>query len=111
MGFFFDRKRGKTEAQLVFERDGVQLEDPLNEIGGGVVDVAALALRLSSILLSRPPMRRFLALDEPFKSIRGKENRARTRLMLQRLAEDLKLQILINTDIPEFQLGTVVELG
>jgi hypothetical protein len=106
----FDMKRGKTDAQMVFERDGVVLEDPLNEVGGGVIDVASLALRVSNILLSRPTVRRLLVLDEPFRSIRGKGNRDRTRVMLQRLVDDLGMQVILNTDIEAFRLGKVVEL-
>ncbi len=109
----FDRKRGKTEARLLFERDGLALEDPLNEVGGGVVDVAALALRLACIMLSRPPRRRLLVLDEPFRNIRGRENKQRVRRMLLRLAEDTKFQFLLNCDAeayPEFALGKIIEL-
>jgi hypothetical protein len=107
----FDRKRGKTEARLTFLRDGLELDDPLNEVGGGVIDVASLALRLACLLLSRPPLRRLIVLDEPFKNIRGEGNKARTREMILRLAEDLDIQFVINTDIPEYRLGTVVEVG
>ncbi len=106
----FDSKRGKTEARMVFARDGVELDDPLNEIGGGVVDVVALALRLSCLLLSRPPLRRVVFLDEPFRFVRGEENKARTRRMMERLADDLGFQFVVNTDIRAFQIGKVVEL-
>ncbi len=109
----FDRKRGKTEAVLAFERDGLILEDPLNEVGGGVVDVAALALRLACIMLSRPPRRRLLVLDEPFRNVRGVGNKRRMRRMLLRLAEDTGFQIVLNVDAdayPEFRLGKVIEL-
>ena len=105
-----EMKRGKTEAKLVFIRDGVELTDPLNEVGGGVIDVASLGLRLACILLLRPAPRRLLVLDEPFSNIRGKENRSRTRQMLVALAEDMGLQIIINTDISSYRLGTVIEL-
>ena len=73
----FDRKRGKTEARMVFVRDGMELDDPLNEVGGGVIDVASLALRLACVMLSKPPRRRLIVLDEPFSNIRGEENRRR----------------------------------
>ena len=111
----FDQKRNKTEAKLGFVRDGHEyFDDPLNEVGGGVIDVAALALRLSVVLLSRPPLRRLLVLDEPFKSVRGRGNRQRVRSMIQRLADDLDVQFFINIDrdtYPEFCMGKVVELG
>jgi hypothetical protein len=107
----FDRKRGKTEAKMVFSRDGMELDDePLREIGGGVVDITALALRASCILMSRPAPRRFLSLDEPFSNVRGERNKARTRKMVERLVDDLGFQVVLNTDLKYFQLGTVVEL-
>lgn len=105
----FEQKRGKTEAVVLFDRDGVELDNPLEEVGGGVIDVASLALRLSCILLSRPPLRRVLVLDEPFSNIRGKEYRSRTREMLLELSRELGVQIIINTDIQEYAMGTVIE--
>jgi hypothetical protein len=60
--------------------------------------------------LAKPAARRLLVLDEPFKSIRGKGNRDRTRVMLQRLVDDLSVQVILNTDVEAFRLGKVVEL-
>jgi ABC-type Mn2+/Zn2+ transport system ATPase subunit len=110
----FERKRGRTEASLVFIRRGLTLTDPLREVGGGVIDVASLALRIASILLTRPPSRRLLVLDEPFQRIRGIENRKRIRDLLVSLADDFGFQIILNIDIdayPEFALGKLVELS
>lgn len=110
----FDRKRGKTEARLTFVRDGLVLDDPLNEVGGGVIDVAALALRLAYLLLSRPPRRKLVVLDEPFRNIRGCGNKRRIRRMLLELADRIGFQFVLNVDAdayPEFRLGTVVELS
>lgn len=110
----FDQKRGKTEAVMVFVRDGHEYDDPFNDVSGGVIDVAALALRLVCIALSRPPARRLLVLDEPFCNVRGLSNRQRVRRMLLELAEKLEFQIILNIDVdvyPEFRIGKVVELG
>ncbi len=110
----FDCKRGKTEAVLTFSRDDKEYDDPLNEIGGGVVDVAALALRLSCVMLSKPLRRRLLVLDEPLRNVRGKGNRQRVRKMLVKLAEDLGFQFILNVDsdaYPEFSIGKIVTLG
>ncbi len=109
----FDCKRGKTEARLMFLRDGMELDDPMYQIGGGVIDVAALALRLSCILLARPRRRRLLVLDEPLKNVRGKQNRKNVRALLEALADELDMQIILNVDTdsyPEFVLGTVIEM-
>lgn len=106
----FERRRGKTEAKMVFMRDGMEMEDPLNEVGGGVIDVAALGLRLARILMARPAMRKLVVLDEPFKNIRGKGNKERTRQMLLALSQELGIQFIVNTEIEAYQLGTVVEI-
>lgn len=104
----FEQKAGRTEASLVFERNGIQI-DPMSASGGGVVDVAAFALRLSCLLLSRPPLRRLLVLDEPFK-FTSAEFRPRIRDLLILLAKELECQFLIVTHIDELKVGKVIEL-
>jgi len=106
----FEAKRGKTEARLVFEKDGHEL-DPLTASGGGVIDVAAFALRLSCLMLSRPALRRIMVLDEPFKNV-SKANGYLDRIptLLKSLAEDLKVQFIMVTHIEELKVGNVVEL-
>jgi len=104
----FVTKRGRTEAVLGFERNGVVV-DPMTAAGGGVVDVAAFALRLSCLLLTRPEVRRVLILDEPFRSP-SPHYRERIRQMIERLAERLKIQFIVVTNIEELETGTVVEI-
>lgn len=109
----FERKRGKTEAGLTFTRDGMTLTDPLNEAGGGVIDVAAFALRLACLVLERPVRRRLLVLDEPFSGIRGSVYRQRMRGLVEALASEFDVQFILNIDAdvyPEFMLGNVIEL-
>ena len=107
----FDQKRGKTEARIVFVRDGKEFDDPLNEVGGGVLDVASLALRLACIIMSKPAVRKLLILDEPFSAVRGVKYRNRTRKMLERLSEEMGIQWIISTDVEAFRLGTVVDFN
>lgn len=104
----FEQKRGHTEARLVFVRDGQEL-DPMSASGGGVIDVASFALRLSCLMLSKPPLRRFLCLDEPFKFV-SEEYRERVRVLLETLPKELGVQIIMITHITEFQIGKVIEL-
>ena len=109
----FDKKRGRTEARLAFVRDGLVLDNPAEEVGGGVIDVAAFALRLACLSLIRPPVRKVLILDEPFAKIRGIAYRRRVRDLLTQLSEEMGIQIILNVDIesyPEFELGKVVEV-
>jgi len=105
----FEQKRGKTEARLVFVRDGMEL-DPLGSAGGGVVDVAAFALRLSCLMLVRPPLRRILILDEPFRFVSA-EYRPRLRALILQLADELGVQFIMVTHIQELKCGSVVTIG
>lgn len=104
----FDRKRGRTEARLVFRRNGLEV-DPLTASGGGVVDVAAFALRLACLVLTRPQVRPLVVLDEPFKFVSA-QYRDRVRSMLEQLADDMGVQFLMVTHIPELVCGHVVQV-
>lgn len=104
----FEQKRGRTEARLVFVRNEQEV-DPMTASGGGVVDVAAFALRLSCILLSRPPVRRVCVLDEPFKFV-SEEYRENVRKLLETLSTELEFQVIMVTHIPEIVTGNVIEL-
>lgn len=105
----FGRKRGRTEARLLFVRDGEEI-DPISASGGGVVDVTAFALRLACLILTRPAVRRLIVLDEPFKHLSA-EYRVRVRSMLEGLAEQMDTQIILVTHSTEFHIGKVVEVG
>ena len=99
---------------MEFVRDGIVLDDPLNQVGGGVIDVASLALRLACILLTKPRRRKLLVLDEPLKNVRGRDNRKKVKAMLEALTNELGVQVIINVDLdsyPEFALGKIVELS
>lgn len=104
----FDRKRGKTEARLVFLRDDHEI-NPLEGAGGGVVDIAAFAARLASLVLSRPKRRAVLILDEPFRFVSA-EYRPRVRMLLEQLARDMNMQFILVTHIEDLQVGKVVKL-
>jgi DNA repair exonuclease SbcCD ATPase subunit len=104
----FERKRGKTEARIVLERGGREV-DPMDAAGGGVVDVAAFALRVSCLVLSQPPRRRLIVADEPFRFVSA-EYRPRVAEMVETLAGELEIQFLIVTHSPEFEIGTVVRI-
>ena len=104
----FAKKRGKTEARLLFVRDG-QAIDPLDAAGGGVIDVAAFALRLACLLLSQPKRRKLLVLDEPFRFV-SQEYIPKVRDMLVVLAKEMEVQFVIVSHIHGLQAGKVVEL-
>lgn len=104
----FERKRGRTEARLLFTRDGLEVE-PLEAAGGGVVDVAAFALRLACLMLSMPRKRKLLVLDEPFRFV-SQEYRPRVRELLLTLSKEMEVQILLVTHAEELVCGKVIEL-
>jgi len=104
----FERKRGRTEAQLIFERDGQQV-DPMTAAGGGPVDLAAFALRLSCLILRRPKLHRVVVMDEPFKSP-SPHYRGLVRQLLAVLSEEMGVQFIMVTNIMELVAGDVVEL-
>lgn len=105
----FERKRGKTEAKLIFRRDGLDV-NPMTAAGGGAVDVAAFALRLSCLVLARPPLRRLLVLDEPFRFVSA-EFQPRLRELLLVLAREMSVQFMIVTHNRELQTGKVIKIG
>lgn len=91
-------KRNTTEAKIRLRRDGHEI-DPYSA-GGGVLDVASLALRLSSLMIEDPNNRRILIMDEPFRcashSIRG-----RIASMLDVLQKKFGCQFIIITHMEE----------
>lgn len=104
----FDRKRGRTEARLVFIRDGQEI-DP-DALGGGVIDVASMALRIACLLASVPRRRRLLVLDEPWRHL-SRKYRPAVRGLVESLAIELGIQFLIVTHSRELVCGKVIEVG
>ena len=100
----FLQKRNKTECRFFFERNGTKI-NPLTEAGGGVVDVAAFALRVAMWALSKPTYRNTLILDEPFKNINDKTRETHRKIadLVKLLSDKLHLQFIIITMIPEFE--------
>ena len=105
----FERKRGRTEAKLSFHRDGIEV-DPLDGSGGGVVDVAAFALRLACVLLHRPQLRPVIIADEPFRNVDA-DNIVRVRELLHRLAADLGVQLILVTHVAGLMDDDTIWLG
>lgn len=103
----FEKKRGRTEARLVFTRDGRET----SQRGGGVDDVAAFALRLANLILARPPRRRVLILDEPFRNLKPIEVYGpRVRDLMFALADELGVQFIMVTHEPDLKVGHIVSL-
>jgi len=106
----FVKKRNRTEAQLVIIKEGREEFDPLNEDSGGVTEVAAFALRVSCICLSKPKVRKLMVMDEPFKSVHSPTYRQKVTKMLEFLAEDFGIQIIMVTGVKEYETGNIIDL-
>lgn len=89
----FEIKRGKTEAKLLFLKDGSEV-DPMTASGGGTVDVAAFALRVA--LWTLKTGRNTIVLDEPFRFL-SSDLQPKAGKMLSLLSKKLKLQFIIVT--------------
>ncbi len=105
----FERKRSKTEAKLLLLKKGHEVEDAIDEDSGGIVEVAAFALRVACLILSKPALRKVLILDEPFKCV-SRNHLDKVRYMLEGLSKDFKIQFIIITHIKKLETGKVVRL-
>lgn len=103
----FESKRGKTEAELTFVRDGRERKN----VGGGVVDVVAFALRLASLLLSTKAPAPVEILDQPFGNV-SKANGYLERVpeMLVMLSKEFGIQFVQVTHVDELKMGKIIEL-
>lgn len=96
----FVQRRGRTECDLWFVRDGVRI-DPMSASGGGAVDVAAFALQVAMWSLRRPHTRNVLILDEPLKWLKGGDLPEKGALMIKEISNRLNLQIIMVSHIPD----------
>lgn len=104
----FEQKRGKTECRPVFVRYGQEVH-PLRGAGGGAADVASFALRLVSLVLTRPALRRVLILDEPFRFLSAEYTDA-ARSLIEELSEQMGVQFIVVTHSEVLQAGTTTNL-
>lgn len=93
----FVPKRGKTEAEIYYEKGGEQM-DPMAESGGGPIDIGAFALRPTLWSLARPRSRNLLVLDEPFAHLKGMTTNQKALNLVKEVSEKLKIQVLMVSD-------------
>ena len=86
-------KRKQTEVNLWFVRNGKKTH-PLSASGGGAVDVAALALRVSLWALKNPNSRNVMILDEPFKNL-SRRYLPKAGEMIKMLSSKVGIQIIM----------------
>jgi DNA repair exonuclease SbcCD ATPase subunit len=89
----FEVNRGKTEARLIFVVDGEEV-DPLDADGGGLVQVAAFALRVAVWTLGTT--RNSIVLDEPFVALSDNLQPLAAEV-IKELSDKLGLQFIMVT--------------
>lgn len=100
---FFSLRRDKTEADLVWEKNGRRY--PPN--GGGVRDVSSFGLRVALWSLRDKKSRPVLILDEPFKHLKPSSLQSRAGAMLKEISGAVGLQIIMVTH--DSALATVAD--
>lgn len=93
----FVERRNTTECDLLFVRDGEDIE-PKEASGVGAMDVAAFALRIASWSMETPRSNNVIILDEPFKHLKGYSENLKVIEMVKQLSEKLNLQIIMVHD-------------
>lgn len=89
------RKRAQTFLYVVNEKTGLQT-DPLEENGGGIVDIISIALQLMSLQAQTPMIDGPVILDEPFKMV-SKEYIPLLSEFLKKISKDFGRQNIIIT--------------
>jgi len=93
----FVSRRNTTECDMFFEKNGIEME-PEFASGGGPLDVASFASRISQLTLEE--VMPLVILDEPFKNL-SKNLIENACAMLNALKEKLGIQFIIVTHVPE----------
>lgn len=91
----FVERRNKSECDLFFSRDGERI-NPMLASGGGAVDIASFALRVTGWSMEKPRSRNVIILDEPLKNL-SKTYQDKGSLLLKELSEKLGIQFIIVT--------------
>lgn len=89
----FVLRRGKTEADLKFIRNGYEL-DPLDDSGGGIINVGGIALRVGLWSLAKNT-RNVILCDEPVHFLHDSRAQERFSELFSSLSKELWLQIIM----------------
>lgn len=93
----FVTRRNQTECDMFFVKNGNECE-PIDSSGGGALDIASLALRMA--IWSIKKTRAIQILDEPAKFL-SRDMQDKASAMLRLLSEELGIQLIIVSHIPE----------
>lgn len=104
---FVIRFEDKGKVRFELTRGGESF-DPDDQVGGGVLDVAAFALRLAVVTCLHAA--KVLVLDEPFRFV-SREYRPAVARLLDVVAAEFGVQIIMVTHAEELTTGAVVKIN
>ena len=90
----FQSRRNRSEADLLLEDEDGNKVNPMDAVGGGVVDVAAFALRIALWSLKQPRPSNTIILDEPMRFL-SRDLQSRASMMIKEISQKLGIQFLI----------------
>lgn len=91
----FDQKRNHTEANIYLENKSGEKIKPLDNLGGGVIDITSVALQISFWSMTNPRLSPILILDEPLRFLKGDTLPEKGAQLLKKISEELGIQILL----------------
>lgn len=103
----FVLRRGTTEADLLFIKDGEECS-PMESSGGGAIDIAAFAIRIALWSLRKDT--NIFILDEPFKYLSADLQEAAGN-MVKELAHHFNLQVIMVSHNEVILADNTVTLG
>lgn len=89
----FVERRNQLEAELVLIQDGGECS-PIDSVGGGVVDICSLALRIAALIIQQSA--KVVILDEPCRCL-STDLQHKASEMIKTLSEKLNIQFIIVT--------------
>ena len=89
--------RGKTEVEFLLLQNGKEI-DPMNQNGGGLIDILCFALRVAVFNISHTDD--IMVFDEPFRFV-SKGLRGKVAEVVHTFSERLNIQIIEVTHVEE----------
>ena len=94
----FVPRRGQTECDISFKKEGQTHADPEFESGGGAINVASYALRISVMEIGK--VLPVLVGDQPFKDLSKKHHEDFVEFF-KNVSKEIGLQMIIISHLPE----------
>jgi DNA repair exonuclease SbcCD ATPase subunit len=96
----FVQRHNRTEADLIFIKNGNETDDLLNAGGGGPADVASLTLRLAFGGIK--PSHAVQLLDEPTRNV-SRDLQPKVSRIIKELSDKLGIQFIVVTHVEELK--------